>query len=422
MTNRHHRPSGFTLVEALVAMVIAAIVVTGVVAAANTQTQAGAVGARQRMAQVAGRSALLYMEQRIALAGFGIDPVFAFDFTRAVTPCPTELDPCTRDSRTNSDELFFYARNPAYWIPADTNLVDPAGAAWRIVSTTATSVTIAARAGDTFRLGQVVLEVCRGGSFYTYGTVAANVPTLAAPGNQLLSLKPVVVADPFLRQDLSLPPATGASCFGGGTARLFLVDRYRFHVRPVVTSGGGLVPYLMLDTGTDQDLDGDIDGDDELVIAEGVENLQVGYLFANPALPTQVAGVTGATTFTSAAAGMTTVANQITTTLFPGASPATGQSVYSASSFYGISFGPPVPAPRLTDHQANIRAIRISLVTRSPGTDQSSPGDTFLPLNMTSQPAWITGRQSGGRDGYQRALLESTVQVPNMLSGGLIYY
>ena len=102
--------------------------------------------------------------------------------------------------------------------------------------------------------------------------------------------------------------------------------------------------------------------------------------------------------------------------------PSTGQSVYSSSSFYSLSFGPPVPAARLTDHQANIRAIRIALVTRSPGTDQSSPGDTFLPLNMTSQPAWITSRQVGGRDGYQRALLESTVQVPNMLSGGLTYY
>jgi type IV pilus assembly protein PilW len=421
MTHRHHRSRGFTLIEALVSMAIAAIVISGVVATANLQTQSSAVGTRQRMAQVAGRNALLYMEQRIALAGFGIDPVFAFDFTRAVTPCPAELAPCSRDSQTNSDELVFYARNPAYWVPLDTSH-DPAGAAWRIVGTSANDVTVSARAGDTFRLGQVVLEICSGGAFYAYATIAANVPALAAAGNQVLSLKAVDATDPFRRQDLSAPPATGASCFSGGTARLFLVDRYRFHVRPVATDGGGLVPYLMLGTGTDQNLDGTIDEDDELVIAEGVENLQVGYLFANPALPTQVAGVTGPITYVSAAAGMTTVANHITTTLFPGANPATGQSVYSSSSFYGISFDSPVPAARLTDHQVNIRAVQFSLVTRSPGTDRSSPGDTFLPLNMTSQPAWITSRQVGGRDGYQRALLESTVQAPNMLSGALTYY
>lgn len=423
------RARGFTLIELMIAMAIAVVVIAGVVVAANAQTRAYAAGARQRSAQSEARSALLYMEQRLQSAGYGMEPAFAFDFTTVPAICPPQLAPCPRDSQTNSDELVFYSRNPNYWIPAAGSFAcggtpcQFAGNAWQIGSTTAASVTISARAGDQFPMGQVVVMVCGGGNTYAYATVAQGVPPLAAPNPGLtLTLQAAIPNDPFNRPDLTVPLATNAACFQTGAARMFLVDRYRFHIRPVLIAGS-LVPYLVLDRGIDTNGDNTIDVNDELVIAEGIENLQVAYVFGNPALPTETAGITGPIVYgTGGGTGSTGVANEITLAQFPGGAPATGQSVYDPSSFYSYPWGPPPAAQRLTDHQANIRAVRIALVGRSPGTDQEAAGDVFLPFNMTAEAPWVLAQRIGGRDGYQRALYESTVQLPNMTAGGLTYF
>ena len=421
MSGARRRPRGFTLVEVLIAALILALIVAGVVMAGNVQGQANATGARQRIAQAQGRSAMLFLERRLAEAGFGVDPVFAFDFGRYTGPCPAEMAGCPRDSVNNSDELVFYSRNPAYWVPGDGNFAEPSGNAWTIRGTTAQTVTIAARPGDSFAQGQVVLEVCRGGNFYAFATVAQNVAPVAAAGDLIIGLNAAKTDDPFSRPDLTVPPAMNAACFASGSARLFLVDRYRFHVRPV-TIGGNLVPYLMLDQGIDRNRDGRIDEDDELPIAEGIETLQVAYELANPALPTPVVGIAAPLGFVQAAKGFTDKSNSITTTLFPGGTPQADQSVYGPSAFYSYAVGPPLSAERLTDHQANIVAVRIAIVSRSPGTDRTSAGDQFQPFNQTGQPAWVTVRQVAGRDGYQRALFESTVQLPNMQTAGLPYF
>jgi type IV pilus assembly protein PilW len=353
--------------------------------------------------------------------------VFALDFNRyaptAAPLCPAQLSPCTRDSRTNSDELVFYARNPNYWIPSDTNTAcggtacPPAGNVWRVSGATATSVTVSARAGDHFERGQVVVVVCTGGNFYAFSTVATNVPPLGVANPVLpVTLTPDVAGDPF-NQPSAMVAAAAKGCFTSGSARMFLVDRYRFHIR-LETVAGSFVPYLVLDRGIDANRDGTINDDDELVVAEGIENLQVGYFLSNGA---QV-GITGPLSTASGGTGSTGVADQITLAAFPGGAPPSGESVYVPSSFYGYTFGPPVPAQRLTDHQANIRAVRLALVARSPGTDREALGDTFLPFNMTSEAPWVTGARVNGRDGYQRALYESTVQLPNMISGGMTYY
>lgn len=419
MSDVRRRSRGFTLVELMVAAVILVVIVAGVVAAGNAQGRASATGARQRIAQAQGRGALLFLERRLALAGYGFDPVFGFDFGSYTGPCPAEMASCPRDSVSSSDELVFYARNPAYWVPGEGNPAAPSGNAWNIRSATATTVTIAARAGNSFSTGQVVLQVCRGGNFYTVATIGANVAPLGADQDLTLQLQAAQAGDPFNRPDLAAPPANGAACFSAGSARLFLVDRYRFHVRPVTTGAGDVIPYLMLDQGIDRNRDGAIDANDELVVAEGVEDLQVAYVFANPALPAAGAGAPIA--FATAAAG-TASSNTITRPVFPGGIPTADKSVYSKSAFYENAVGPPLSPQRLTDHQANIVAVRIAIVSRSPGTDRTSLGDEFQPLNQTSQPTWITSRQVNGRDGFQRALFETTVQLPNMTSGGLPYF
>jgi type IV pilus assembly protein PilW len=450
MTMRALRRRGFTLIELLVAMAVTLVVMGFVVGAVNSQQKSFYDGQMQRASQGSARAAVLYVEEKLRTAGYGVDPSLAFDFATYTPsnypglPCPAENAPCPRESQSNSDELVFYSRNPMYWVPADPT-AEPRGHAWRILSVAGNTVTVNARAGDSFAKGQVLSAVCRGGSYYAYMTVGQTIPALAADTNGLaVALDTVVAANPFRRQDLAdqaISGATRASCFQTGLARLFQVDRYRFYVQPnyLGTSNGKgqYAPYLMLDMGIDLNLDGNVDLADQLAVAEGVELMQVAYVLANPALPVLGdAGAGGAAGVpygvAAAAAGTfgTQVANVLITNGFPGAAPAQpDDSVYTPTSAYGYSLGPPPDPQRLTNHQANIRQVKVAFVVRSPSPDRRGRTQIVLDgafklYNLVGAPAWIqaSADPTPAADGYQRVQAETRVVVPNMTARGMTYF
>jgi type IV pilus assembly protein PilW len=418
-------PRGLTLVEVVVALGVSAIVLVGALLAARAQQKAYADGQQVREAQGAARSALLFIEQKVPLAGFGMDPALALDFGWYTTgPCPfTGTPACPRDSATNADELVLYARNPQYWVPR-TSGEDFRGRAWAIgaLDVSGDKVTVKARAGDVFAKGQILQLVCEGGARWAYVTVASTVPRRTADGDQMLDLEAVGTgADPFRNQAL----ATDA-CFtpsGGVRPRVFQIDRYRFHVRPVDVGTGIADPFLVLDTGTDVNLDTLVDEDDELILAEGIETMQVAYQFTRNELG--AAGTTPGTAITVAAGSAATadqVTNKVTRTDFPGAAPAsvTGEFVYARTSFFPFTLVPPLPAQRETNHQANIRSIRIALLARSATRDstrlvQSRLADGASLFNLNVNPSWI-----GNDLGFERVTLETTVALPNMTSRRLL--
>jgi len=221
-------------------------------------------------------------------------------------------------------------------------------------------------------------------------------------------------ADPFRRQDV----VAATACFAAG-ARVFAIDRYRLHVRPVDTGDGRTDPFLVLDTGTDLDGDADVDEDDEILLAEGIEAFQVSYQFTNPAL---LAGTAAAITLNTAAAP-SEADDVITPTVFPG-TVAVGQFEYEPSSFYRPRLLAPLPAERLTNHQANVRAVRISLVARSPEPDPASSanltwtaGSPLYRMNQTAAPDWVPAD-----GGYQRTVLDTSVNLPNMTVRAMSYF
>jgi type IV pilus assembly protein PilW len=406
MSTRPHR--GVTLLELIIAMTISAVVMAGIVAVVNSQQRAYYDGHRQRAAQSTGRAALIQLEQAISMAGYGMDAPLAFDFDRysgkASGKCPTNLDPCPRDSTGNSDEIVFHHRNPRYWVPESYG-TEPAGKAWRItgLDPTGNTVTINARLGDLFPKGQILQAVCRAGEDYAYFTVSEKKEATAA-GSLTINLVPSADTDPFLRQ----AAATNA-CFTGGQARLFLVERKRFHIRPV---GTALEPYLVLDTGVDVNGDGTIDEADEFILAEGIELLQLGYVMTNSAALTTRGTEPGtAITFTKGAAGATS-GTGMTTLDYPG-TPKTNVPEYGWTSFYGYPVGPPPNSARLTDHQGNIRAVRVALVARSSTVDPNyvDGGQVPLLLNMDALPTWIRPTER-----FNRVTLETTVLVRNMVT------
>jgi type IV pilus assembly protein PilW len=419
---------GFTLVELMVALVVSALVIAGVMAAVNAQQRAYYEGQRQRAAETGLRDALLALQRIVPVAGYGMDGPLALDLDRYSAPtarCPGTMGGCPRDATNNADELVVLSRDPLYWTP-DASTAEPRGHAWRITGLTAdgSTVTVNARIGDRFPAGQIIQAVCKGGGIYAYFTVQSNTPAGAAvdaDGPLDIPLATASSTDPYKQQDWATSAAYSSmnACFAGGQARLFLIQRSRIHVRPV-PSGAGYVPYLVLDPGTDANFDGQIDEADEVVLAEGIENFQVAYVMNNASLA--IRGLTPGTavTFTRATlAGALQSSGALTTLVFPGTAdgtPPLSQTVYAPSSFYPYSVGPPSDAMRLTDHQANVVALRIGLAARAAETEpDASTGELpRLMFNMDRLPAWIDGSAK-----YARARLETVLPVRNTYVRGM---
>jgi len=401
-------PRGVTLVELMVAVAISLVVLAAILGVVNTQQKAYFDGQKQREAQGSGREALRVIEEALLLAGYGMDAPLAFDFDRYEGPCPAQLYPCPRDAIADSDEIVFFHRNPRYWVPKV--YTDPyAGNAWRVLGLTAGTVSVEARLGDRFLKGQILQAVCKSGTEFAYFTVGETATATAAGALDVTLLAADDETDPFLRQDDALN-AIRSACFLSGEARVFLIERHRFHVRPVDT-GNGLEPFLMHDQGVDLNLDDTVDAGDEIAVAGGVELLQFGYVLTNPLLAMR--GGTPGTAIAFAAGDLGTASTEGLTTLqFPGP-PQGNLPAYRATSFYGYTLGPPAHDRRLTDHQANIRAVRVAVRARSAVADRSAPAlpEALTPLlNLNALPAWIDAN-----DRYNRVTFVSAVPLRNMV-------
>jgi type IV pilus assembly protein PilW len=448
---------GLTLVELLVALAASSFVMLAVIGAVRAQQDGFRGGQRVREAQSSARDALLLLEQKLALAGFGMDPVLAFDLSGQpgdpdttvfyAGPCPAPAAPCVKDRVDGSDELVFHARNPNYWIPPADPPPPPGatlrGRVWEIKSLAplGPTVTLAARKGDFFPKGRILQGVCAAGAGARYFTVQQTTPPLAADGDVTLLLVDEVLTDPFKRQ-------SAGAC---NPVRAFQIDRFRFHVRPEPVGDGTWEPFLVLDTGTDANGSGAIDAADEQILAAGIEVMQVSYLFelhAGGRLPeagaqrgvaiTVAPGAPNADVqgrrATAAVATAAPAASAIVRADFK-SSAAADTEYYDQASLYPYRFGPPISPERRTNHQGNIRAVRVMLVGRSqtPAPETLAgwcPGTNSPVLNMNATPAWIAGHcaahgvwnaADGGRDGYDRVRFETTVTLPSMVSRRLLF-
>ena len=225
-------------------------------------------GQRVREAQGSARNALLFIEQKLVAAGYGMDPVLAIDLSGMpgdpypawyTGPCVAPAAPCTKDRVDGSDELVFHSRNPNYWVPRPEDLL-PAGStrgrAWDLAEAldpSAGRVKLLAHKGDVFLKGRILQGVCNQGQGQRYFTVSARVGPLPADAAQDVPLAPEAdLKNPFARQ-------SAGQCL---PSRVFPIDRYRFRVRPVPVGDGTVEGYLVLDTGLD------VDGDNQITEAD----------------------------------------------------------------------------------------------------------------------------------------------------------
>lgn len=406
---------GMTLIELMVTVAVVAIALTVALGALLGFKQLVLLNNLKRETATQVRQAARFLERDLRLAGFGLEPALAFDFTvyaglgsycggspggeAGSNPCPA-----ARDRIDGSDELVFYARNPEYW--GGDLAGEPEGMAWAVLATDAAAVTLSAHGGEYFGRGQILQLVCSGGAGSVYARVSQTT-RVGAPGAAVVPVEGAVDGDPFTQS----PATLLGDC--GGVARAFLVERFRYFVEPAaVLADGSTSSFLMLDKGVDRNEDGQLDARDLIPIAPGLTDLQVAYLRPEPE-PTEVGTAEGVPiSFCSASErplmGPSSCPGGLRVVQFTagaGASDYPQYSYLSAGARSGLRLGP---------DGGNIVGVRLGLVGRS--VSQASTRNTH-PL--------LLNRAALGPDEQDQPFVYSTTELmvttPNLHVRGLAY-
>ena len=393
------RNRGFTLIELMVSLAVVSFCISLVMGIFVAQQKAFQALDLSRLAAEAGRDASLDLETSLRRAGWGVDPRYAFDFQWY--QCPNNTPLC-RDQVGSADEVVFVARNPNYqWtdyqVAGCANLGGCfVGNGWNVVSASPNLV-INARGGEVFHKGRVLLVACADGASPTMVTVGSS--TTAAAGNFTIPLMAAQVVNgvtnPYRENNL------GQACLSQSGASVFLVDRFRYYVAsPGYTLpgvSGNPVPFLMLDTGLDYNLD-DVTPDagdtrDLIPVAKGVEDLQIGYVINNGVPYGFLAPDNGADWILGDTAGLR-------------------EEPTVESALSPIYTTPSSDPSRFTVDQTNIHGLRFEMTVRSANADTSlAPGALGDPMILSENRNVLT---TTGQ--FRRVQVAASVACRNMES------
>lgn len=357
---------GFSLIELVVALGVAAVVSMGALALLGSQQRVFHSSSGSRGLQEGARAALSEVGTSLRRAGYGIEPSLAFDFgtypsgdpSGTTTTCEGTGAVQCRDATDRSDEIVFYARSPSFS---------------RTLASAPSTSTIVVTAPLTAKLpkGQILQVMCDGASRWAYVTVSST----SADG--LTITLDTSKSDVFPYQQGRLE-SERCMTTGWASVRVFKVERFHYFV----ASYDGR-PYLMLDRGL-------LDGANKPIlepVAPDVEDVQFAYVF--PRTTPQVAGGTAGTRLSKAADGI------------------------------DLDAVPPAFDAEMTDpardtrHPANIRAVRVSLVVRT-----SSADPTITSADERTIPAAGNRGSLTGPQGHRRIIVETTEAVRNLDSRG----
>lgn len=362
---------GFTLVELLTGVAISSIIMLAVAAAVIGISGAYANESQTRSATEGGRTALAFIERHVKLAGYGIDPRYAFD-TSPPPGVSTGKDNYALPSAPDfiTDDLAFRYRDPSF-----------------VRRGTAAASTGAFVVATNFRrqypVGTAFMIACPGGGQRAWfrSTAVNNATTV--------NLAPYGTAN-------NAPPATALDCIGqqGELAPyLFVIREFRFRLFADSVDGAtrgylGFVPNLATDVSS-------FPATGEVLTAD-VEEFQVSYQMNRPQ--------PGSPFFSTATPVDASSGNWVMLD-------AAGETALPNASVTAPTFDDAYDSVnRFNAHPGNIRGVRISFSVRSARKRQGNTS-AFVRGDMENR-----GSGAVVGDGYYRAWITSAVRTPNMAS------
>ncbi|MGC4122707.1 MAG: PilW family protein [Myxococcales bacterium] len=360
---RRAHARGFTLIELMVGSVVSSIVVLGVLSAYAGINSAYLSETKIKSAVEHSRSAQAFLERTVRLAGYGVDPKYAFDFaTTNLGSYGTTKDnyvPSTTPPTFATDDLAFRYRDPGYFRSGK-------------LTTAGDKITFNTSLGVDVKAGQQSFIVACPNSGGEYVVVKSQgTGTVSASAT---SITTATYGAPF---STTVPTCATLN------ATVFLMYEIRIRVKEY----GGL-PYLVaFDSFETPDTAAFVP------IAAGVESFQVAYVMNRPVGTTLPAGVTIPDT-----AGNS---NWILMDVGSEPLPTTGDLAPNYDTSYSDK-------SRFNKNPTNIRAVRLSLVVRN--------NSAFANLKYPRGPVENQPVFDATPDGYFRTTITTTVPVPNMKS------
>ncbi|HEX8538496.1 MAG TPA: prepilin-type N-terminal cleavage/methylation domain-containing protein [Cystobacter sp.] len=366
-------PRGFTLVELMVGSVMTTIILAAVATALMGVQGVFQRESRVKVAVEGLRTTTSFIEQRLRMAGYGVEPRFAFDFSGAAIPdgAKSNYAVVLGGSQPNSitDDLAFRYRDAAWMrrghLSGATVVLEDPGSTF----------------GVSFNKGQLLLVSCVGSREYVVmkaGSAGVPVEANASAG---------FIVDPALS---SVPLNTPClSRTGRGAPYLMMIHVMRIRI---VSLGGR--PFLMAFQGLDE-----LDLSSAVPLAADVESFQVAYVMNRPVPGSPNAGVQ-AVDFNSP------VSNWVLGDTGSAVADRTPDPNALPVPVFKLPYEDPA---RYNRHPANIRAVRLSIGIRST-TPESNGRRVFERVELEDSG------EAGPADGYYRTNMTTTVRVPNMLS------
>lgn len=363
---------GFTLVELLTGVAISSVIMLAVAAAVIGISGAYSNESQTRSAVEGGRTSLAFIERNLRMAGYGIDPRFAFDMgpPPGVATGKDNYAVNVGGATTGfvTDDLAFRYRDPTF-VRRGT-----AGA-------TTSSFVTATPLARVYPVGTAFVIACPGGGqrawFRSTADSTSNSVALAAYG--------------LVR---NAEPPTALDCIGqSGEAGpyLFLLREFRFRlfahsVDNTARGYLGYVPNLTTDVSSFP-LNGE-------VLAADIEELQIAYQMNQP-LP---GSAFNSVTAPDSTGNSNWVLMDAATETVPD------------EALVGPRFDDTYESSnRFNAHPANIRAVRVSLSVRSARSRQGG-GTGYIRGAMENGASVTTSNK------YFRAWINSSVRTPNMTS------
>ncbi|WP_257462642.1 PilW family protein [Archangium lipolyticum] len=368
-----HAPRGFTLVELLVGAATTTIILAAVAAAF-----VGVQGAFQRESRVKVaveglRTATGFIEQRLRMAGYGVEPRFAFDFNGDALPSGAKSNHVLAfgGSVPNSvtDDLAFRYRDAA-WMRRG-----------HLAGTTVVLEDTKSTFGMSFSKGQRLLVSCVGGKDYV--VMRAGESGVSGEGNTASNF--------ILDEALSTVPIDAPCLTRAGNNSPYLMLIHELRIRIVDLDGR---PFLMAFQGLDE-----LDMSSAVPLAADVESFQVAYVMNRPAPGSPNAG-----------AQPVDFSSPVSNWVLGDIGSADADRVPDPDTAPVPLFKLPYEDPaRYNRHPANIRAVRLSIGIRSTSPEPNGRR-AFERVELEDSG------EAGPADGYYRTNMTTTVRVPNMLS------
>jgi type IV pilus assembly protein PilW len=431
---------GFTLLELLVGAAVGMLVLVGISLTFISQARQYQAHTNRRALQANARQAMSFMERRVRNAGYGVDP------DRAILPYDSFNAAANATEPGYPDAFVVHWRDPLFRREA--------------LDATAAEIVLSGPINRPLRMGQILLVLCSPVSVaasvndlivnattpHAFVTVGAFVNATAdripldqtAPGAAPNS--PMAMAGRLFHEQ-----GTGFTnnCFRNPNPAerpvVVMVNRAAFYIAMFDDGQGSLTPYLMMHNGMDMPTDTQPNGDgvinalDAVPVAAGIEQLQVAYILDTNAEDTPTSSTPG-----DNLPIIRGVEDDMPPATYYGENweaipinhPTTGNLLPRGWVFNPI-INYPVPLfrdartiarARLLDHPANIRQVRLTLVSRSPVADPQLIGDDLM--RRPDGTAYLDGPALGGTAGRAWRHLENLGPNPAAAfrpSGGGFY-